>query len=1152
MFRRTAVILSLILIGLFAIVAITTMAAPLDTTTQAAIIAPVTTPTRIPQPSGDGIAISRNNDAKIDTQHLMLMGPEICTAWGDPFSPITPTWSATSWIDPQDFLGTHTYQFRIRIPSDYPDDKVRVEILDPDSINQAENSAMVTYSQLAQTTDPSTFPSTPEERSCSSSQKNNCFINTQEKDLINGGTITIDHVNPLWFLRLDENRGIGTDACSTFPNYTPETNTQTRFYLSYFRTYHNRPAITGLGSYTGQVGDGIRDNGDHDTDLRWVSPGSPQNYDQATFVPTSFGSFTVDIEQDLPDIVIDPFTGEKFLYLSITTLSGGSENGFSIWAGPDNYTSTVPSNINDRNLYILNNPGAQDNEGIKVEAIDFLPQNTTSSDRRDYSLVELGPEYAGQTITVTLFDPDAGAKPPVVYWLDTLAFTPDESAEDGIDHAQTDWGVSFGGNDDPELGCFQGGSNYSAQCNNQWNDPVHTITLPSDQDCDYANPSVETCTPFYGGELQANYQSGAGDSFVWHASLPERPLFDNTQGCSAFPMGTDELNRSVLPPGIDPDAQNSWRTLDYPNPSPSYDQFINHTPNIPLPNAQPGMLFNFSSPTYFYFLAWNQCRMSSNDLTDSLTWPGNAKDYTELPGTCGITMAPPFPGFMNVNDHSDREMSLEDWVAVSTGSLMSSSVRDTLEGHIDIGRILRLLIWDETGEFGGSPAVKISRFGLFRIIGYNISQGSGDSVILVEFLGWDDSCGQMGTAIGNIELDGPSQGMINTNYTFTTTLSPLTITPPVTVTWSATDAATVSQTNQLETSHTFQWASSGVKTITVTAQNKDFAPITATHQITINRPVNLIIGPLHLITDLPVTPYEPAVFSTTITNTGDIDNNNQFFVDVFINPTEVYTDHIPIEQSSGYTAVSSLAANTSKIVTVTAPLGFAANVPTHTVYAMVDSLDFIAESMETDNISEPLIITGTLPGAAMMLTPSCTSSPQTQLTLVGANWPTDEHISIYFEEDLHTFIPAGHDGTFLSIWQETVTIGEDYEITAVSTSYNITSTLTTPCQPAGPGRPIIEGPNSGHVGEPLTFTAFTTATEPESVVLPLTYIWQISDTLTITHTNNLTDSITYSWAELGPQSISLQVENAYGTTFGSFSFAIVERDLYLPFITKSE
>jgi len=410
----------------------------------------------------------------------------------------------------------------------------------------------------------------------------------------------------------------------------------------------------------------------------------------------------------------------------------------------------------------------------------------------------------------------------------------------------------------------------------------------------------------------------------------------------------------------------------------------------------------------------------------------------------------------------------------------------------------------------------------------------------------------MGTAISNIDLDGPSQGMINTNYTFTTTLSPLTVTPPITVTWSATDAATVTKTNQLETSHTFQWASGGVKTITVTAQNKDFAPITATHQITINRPVNLIIGPLHLITELPVTPYEPTVFSTTITNTGDVDNNSQFFVDVFINPTAVYTDHIPIEQSSGYIGVSSLAANSSKIITVTAPFGFPANVPTHTIYAMVDSLDSIVESDETDNISEPLIITQTNPGAAMMLTPSCTSSPQTQLTLVGANWPTNEDISIYFEEDLHTFIPAGHDGTFSSSWQETVTIGTDYEITAVSSSYNLTTTLTTPCQPAGPGRPIIEGPTSGYVGEPLTFTAFATATEPEAIVLPLTYIWQLSDTLTITHTNNLTDSITYAWAELGPQSISLQVENAYGTTFGSFSFEIVERHLYLPLITKME
>ncbi len=46
-------------------------------------------------PTGTGIAIARNDAGRINTHHPMVFGPEICTAWGDPFSPLTPTWGAT-------------------------------------------------------------------------------------------------------------------------------------------------------------------------------------------------------------------------------------------------------------------------------------------------------------------------------------------------------------------------------------------------------------------------------------------------------------------------------------------------------------------------------------------------------------------------------------------------------------------------------------------------------------------------------------------------------------------------------------------------------------------------------------------------------------------------------------------------------------------------------------------------------------------------------------------------------------------------------------------------------------------------------------------------------------------------------------------------
>jgi len=1123
------------------------MAAPSQTTTYTPVIiaTPEGPPINRTPPTGAGIAIARNNDAKINTHNLMVLGPQICTRWGDPFSPISPTWPATSWLDPLDFSGVYTYQFQIRIPADYPDNVVRVELLDPDSMNQLENETQVIYSQVAQTLDPASFPANPVQMICSSgNQKSTCAIPTGEESLVDDiNNITIDHINPLWFIRMDENRGNGTNQCANSSEYTPETNTQTRFTLSYYRIGQTgSPEQFIMGRYTGQVGDNVRDNGDHDTDLRWVSPGAATSFDQATYVP-SYGSFTVYLNE-MPDISTDPVTGEKLLYLEVAALSGGSENGFSIWAGPDDYINSVPSKINERNLFLLNNPGYQDSQGVKVEAIGYLPQNSLTAKRRDYSLVELGPEYAGQTITATLFDPDAGTKPPVMYFMDTLAFTADDSAWDGIDHDLTDWGVSFGGNDDPAFGCFSGGSNYSSQCNDRWVDPVYTITLPSDQYCDYANPTMETCTPFYGGELQTSFKGGVGDSFAWHVSVPERPLLDNTIGCSAFPIGIEQNIRSVR---LDGSAQNQWPdTFDYPNPEPNYYQYIDHVPNMPLQDTRPGYLYKLQ--TNSIFLAWNECTLSSADLTASLTWPGNTKDYTPLSGTCPIISGSKFPGFMEVGDPADKELHDGDWIALSTGNLNSSSVRNIIEGHIDLERILRLPIWSDEINIGGINSVRASQFGRFRIVGYGSSQPS--SFIIVEFVGWDTTCAQEEIPLTQLNLTGPISGLINSDYTFTTALSPTNATPPITITWSATDASTITETNKFEVSQTFQWTSRGIKTITVTAQNRNNAPITATHQITIKTPADLTIGSLELVSTPPNTAETSVAFRATITNTGEEDISDQFFVDVYINPTEIGDESIPIEQSSGYIGVVSLAAQSSEIVTITAPFGFPPDVVTHSVYAMVDSLNQIVEPNEQNNISQPLTVTNILPSPPLItVAPICSSTPTTSLTITGSYWPSDEDITLYFDGELRTLI-AEHDGSFSVSWlEQSILIGQDYEIMAVSPSHTVSTTLTTPCQPAGPGFVTISGPTVGRVGEPLTFVA---TTDIETAVLPLTYTWHISETNQITHTNGISDTITYTWNTVGEQGFWLIVENEYGNALGRYSFEIIDQEIFLPIIAKPE
>ncbi len=152
-------------------------------------------------------------------------------------------------------------------------------------------------------------------------------------------------------------------------------------------------------------------------------------------------------------------------------------------------------------------------------------------------------------------------------------------------------------------------------------------------------------------------------------------------------------------------------------------------------------------------------------------------------------------------------------------------------------------------------------------------------------------------------------------------------------------------------------------------------PQTATPTST-PRPADLVmISPPKLISTRPIESFQPVEFSVVITNTGEIDVNQQFFVDLYFDPVNVFTNYIPISQSVGFSAISGLPGGASQVITITAPLGFQ-NVPDpHKAYGMVDSLSApiggqIPESLEDNNVSNPATIFDVTPAATPTATPT--------------------------------------------------------------------------------------------------------------------------------------------------------------------------------------
>ena len=144
----------------------------------------------------------------------------------------------------------------------------------------------------------------------------------------------------------------------------------------------------------------------------------------------------------------------------------------------------------------------------------------------------------------------------------------------------------------------------------------------------------------------------------------------------------------------------------------------------------------------------------------------------------------------------------------------------------------------------------------------------------------------------------------------------------------------------------------------------------ADFEVPCDNPADLLISD-PIISSPPSTEYEAFEVQVVITNSGEIDAGQQFFVDVFLDPSEIYTNSIPLYQSDGYLAVSGLSGGSSRTVTIDVPFGFTDGMDENReVWAMVDSFEQINETDEENNIGGPALVTGILTSTVGTPTPT--------------------------------------------------------------------------------------------------------------------------------------------------------------------------------------
>jgi hypothetical protein len=388
------------------------------------------------------------------TVNLAVFGPDSCIRFGDAYSPSdSPWWSELEGI----------YHFRLDIPADYEEraleltEKVnssdtnsvlRIEIWDPDCYNAPGDTVEAVHPY---THEPMTLVceagDVQRHQPCTPRIVDNSFA----------------------FLRIDENRrGRSSGGCASNISYTPAWNTTTQYGLYYYR----RDAGGGLekralARYTKGGADG-----DHDTDLRWVCPGGSLPGDPIPDV----GTFELDALPE--DIYVAP-DGTRTLFLEVQALSGASENGFDLWAGP-RYPD-VPSEVNERNAWLYEHP-AYGNAGATWSGIGHLPMNSNSGETDVLiTLAYIPVAWEGQTIVVSAFDNDFTLAEALTATLDTI---------------------------NP----------------NDWQAPIELSGNGTWQDNDIELPSLETGDTFYGGYLQVRYRAAAShDTFGWKITTEAAP-----------------------------------------------------------------------------------------------------------------------------------------------------------------------------------------------------------------------------------------------------------------------------------------------------------------------------------------------------------------------------------------------------------------------------------------------------------------------------------------------------------------------------------------------------------------------------------------------------------------------------------------------------
>jgi hypothetical protein len=372
----------------------------------------------------------------------------------------------------------------------------------------------------------------------------------------------------------------------------------------------------------------------------------------------------------------------------------------------------------------------------------------------------------------------------------------------------------------------------------------------------------------------------------------------------------------------------------------------------------------------------------------------------------------------------------------------------------------------------------------------------------------------------DVPIGGPATGVVQVDYTFNATVTPINATPPFTYTWEATGQTPSTHVGGgLSDAVTFNWDTPGAKTITVTVSN-DVGTATNTAEVMLDYspPTGVqVTGPTKAAVDTayafsaavgPVTATRPITYAWRATGQSPVTHTGGGFDD-----------------SVDFTWTTT----GTKTITVTTTNAGGSFTQTHQVIVWSSSVDIAGPTagvVQTDYTFTATVNPSTSP---QPITYTWEATGQTPLTHAG----------------------QGLIDTAIFTWDTPGT--KTIDVTATNADGTLTNTYEVSISYAPPTHVEVTGPMTGTVDTACTFHA---AVSPITATQPITYVWQATGQPSVTHTGGeLNDAVTFTWNTTGTKTISVTATNAGGAVRNNYLVTITEvsqRTVYLPLVIRND